>query len=131
MKPKNPSRLQRNKCMTRKLVNQDGSVSIKDDTGAFIKASLPPIEKKKAVRDPKPSQISLGELMDKHLLLLYRETRALLMESGNGGRLSKDSATMMRENLKLIVELRKKEKELLDQLSDDEIKKLIEEKIND
>jgi len=69
--------------------------------------------------------------MDSHLLLLFRETRALLIESAKGEKLSKDSSQAMRENMKLIMELKKKEKELLETLTDDEIAKMIEAKLDE
>lgn len=105
---------------------------LKDENGIFVRPAAsassaePPLPKKRN-RDPKPSDISLNDLMDKHLLLLYRETKMLLQESSKGAKLSKESALCVRENLKLLMELKKKEKELLDTASDAELKKLVED----
>ena len=112
--------------MSRKLLD-GGMVSVKDENGSYLPSHSMPA--KPEIKDPLKSDISLTDLMDSHLLLLYRETRALLLESATGGKLNKDSALSMRENLKLIMELRKKEKELLESMSDEEIKALIEAKL--
>lgn len=82
----------------------------------------------KRYKDPKAADISLKDLIDKHLLLMYRETKALLTESSTGAKLSKDSALCVRDNLKLLMELKKKEKDVLDALSDEDLQKLIEGK---
>lgn len=74
--------------------------------------------------------INLDSLLNRHLQLLYLETRQLEAEA-RAGKLPKDSAYAMRENLKLIMELKKKEKELLDNLTDDDITKMIEEKLSE
>ncbi len=104
---------------------------MKDENGAFLPSHLIPQPKKRRIRAPKAADINLSNLMDKHLLLLYRETKALMIESAKGNKLSKDSALAMRENLKLIMDLKKKEKDMLDNLSDEELSKLIEEKSNE
>lgn len=98
---------------------------VKDSNGIF----LPPTPKTE-IKDPPKSDINLNDLLDSHLLLLYRQTRALLIASAQNGLLGKDESHCMRENLKLIMELKKKEKELLDELSDEEIERLIEAKLN-
>lgn len=92
---------------------------IKDTNGAFIK---PPAGPKKS-RDPKPSDISLDDLLQKHLLLLYRETRVLLEQSMESSGLNKDDSLKMRENARLIMELKKRQKELLDDMSDEDLEK--------
>lgn len=73
--------------------------------------------------DPPISGISLDDLLGKHLLLLYRETRSLMMESANGEKLSKESAQCLRDNLKLLLELKMREKDILEDLSDEELEK--------
>jgi len=103
---------------------------VKDASGAYIKTEEPK-PKAKRFREPIASEISLNELMDKHLLLLFRETKMLLEESSKGQKLSKDSAHSMRENLKMIVDLKRKERELLDTLSTDELTKLAEKQNED
>jgi hypothetical protein len=50
------------------------------------------------------------------------------MESKMEGRLTKESAYAMRENLKLLCLLKKAEKELLEGLDDKELDRLINEK---
>ena len=102
-------------------------IGVKDENGIYQTVKVPEPEKPKKFRDPKASEISLDDLMEKHLTLLYRETRNLLMESSEG-KLGKDSAHSMRENMKLIVELKKKEKEVLSDMSVEELEKLTNEK---
>jgi hypothetical protein len=114
--------------MARKLVN-NGDVSVKDENGIFTKvSSAAPKPQEEAARDPSPKDIILDDMMDNHMLLLFRETRALVMESKMEGRLSKESAYAMRENLKLLCVLKKAEKDLLEVLPNKELDKLISEK---
>lgn len=80
-------------------------------------ASAPP-------QDPLVKDISLDDLLGKHLLLLYRETRSLLQESARGEKLSRESAQCLRDNLKLLLELKENEKKLLEDLSDEELEKM-------
>jgi len=117
--------------MTRKVV--DGTqVSVKDERGAYVPSHLAPRKRRpKKPREPKASEVNLKDLIDKNLLILYRETRKLMVLSASDGLLGKDSAHSVRENLKLMVDLKKKEKEVLDEMSDEDIKKLIETKLND
>ena len=87
------------------------------------------VENSKPIRkelssEPIAADISLDDLIGKSLLILYRETRALLEES-SAGKLSKDSAVCVRDNLKLLKELKEKEKSVLDNLTDEELEKLV------
>lgn len=95
-----------------------GDTSKKDDRGMYLPSDPPP-------KDPLPSEINLVDLLDKHLLILYRETRTLLELTSQGRPLGKDYAYSMRENIKLLLELIKKEKDLLNSLSKEEIEKLL------
>lgn len=93
----------------------------KDESGSYVKEPTPPAPISNS--DPKISDISLDDLLDKHLLILFRETKNLLMESSSG-KLNKDNSQCMRDNIKLLIELKKKEKELLDALSDEDLERL-------
>jgi len=109
----------------KKIVTGQG-ISIKDENGAYVRSqsassSAPP----PPPQDPIPSEINLSELLDKHLLVLYRETRSLLQETAHGDPLTKDRAHSMRENIKLLMDLIKKEKELLSSLPKEELDKLL------
>lgn len=96
---------------------------VKDENGIFHST-----EKVKAIvsEDIKMSDISLDDLLEKHLLVLYRETKSLLTESVHG-KLSKDSSNCMRDNIKLLMDLKKKEKEILDNLSEEDLARLAKE----
>ncbi len=82
----------------------------KDENGIFIKES-------------ETIDFSLDGFLEKYLLILHRETKNLLEES-KIGKLDKDSSQCVRDNLKLIMELKKQEKAVLDNLTDEELKKL-------
>lgn len=117
--------------MNKKIVT-GGQVSVKDSSGAYLPSHSSPPPKKTRIRRPKeplPSDINLTDLIDKNLLILFRETQKLMRESGTLELLPKDSAHSVRENLKLLVELRKKEKEILDTMTDEDIEKLIDSKL--
>lgn len=73
--------------------------------------------------DPKPSDIDLDDLLDKQTLILYRETKNLLIESSKG-LLSPAASGSLERVMKLTAELRKRQKELLENLSDEELEKL-------
>ena len=92
---------------------------VKDESGSYIKETPVSV----AVEDVTVVDLSLDSFMEKYLHLLHRETKALFLEAAQG-KLSRDSSQSMRDNLKLIMELKKQEKQLLDNLTDDELKKL-------
>lgn len=68
------------------------------------------------------SDINLSDLLERHLHILFRETKAL-MEQSSRGKLDRDAAHSMRENLKLILDLLKKEKEILQGFTGEDLKK--------
>lgn len=109
----------------RKIV-QPNSVGIKDENGIYM-----PVPKIKAHEEPlvemntPMEDISLDKLLNNCLVLLDREIKELRKESVLG-KLSKDSAHSLRENAKLILDLKKKEKELLDGMSEEELREFIE-----
>lgn len=74
-------------------------------------------------KDPAIADISIDDLLGKSLLILYRETRHLL-GSSKDNKLSKDDAACVRDNIKLLQELKKREQEVLDELSDEELEEV-------
>ncbi len=76
--------------------------------------------------DPKLTDISLDELLSKSILILYREIRSLLLESSTG-KLCKDSAQSLRDYIKLLNELKEREKDVLESLSDEQLKEIANE----
>lgn len=107
--------------MTRRIVE-----SPKDAKGSYLPPEGAP--RSETPSDPLPKDINLDDLISKHLLILYRETRSLMVESASG-KLSKDSAISMRDNMRLLFELKKKERELLDNLTDEDIVKLLNDQL--
>lgn len=95
-------------------------ISKKDDSGAFIKEGpatiLPP--------EPAPSDIDIADLLSKTLEILRREVKHLLMES-SAEKLHPNSARDLVNYVKLLSELHSEEKDLLDTLTDDELKEIL------
>lgn len=75
--------------------------------------------------DPLISEISVESLIGDSLLVLFRETKQLLVES-SAGKLNKDSSKDLRDNLKLLFEIKDREDGFLDALTDDQIRLLAE-----
>lgn len=73
------------------------------------------------------TEIDLKELLDKCRLILQREIRNLSSESTEG-RLSKDASQSLVNYIKLLQDLIKKENELFDSMTDEQIKDLIKDK---
>lgn len=105
--------------MTRTIIKEKAIFGLKDETGAYVKEDKPEIQK-----DPPTSDISSDDLLSKQLLIIYRQTRALLEES-TLGLLSKDSQTALVQLVNMTFEFKKKERELLDNMSDEQIKALM------
>jgi hypothetical protein len=71
--------------------------------------------------DPKFSEISVDRLIDDSLLALYREIKNILKLSAHG-KLDPNDARDLRDHLKLLFELKEREKEALHGMTDEEIK---------
>lgn len=82
------------------------------------------------VADIPVSDISVARLIDDSLLVLYREVKNLLIASSKG-KLDAVSARDLRDNLKLLFELKDREKDLLKNLTDEEIQILLDKKKHD
>lgn len=98
----------------------------KDENGAYLpnKPITPPsVDPTTTPYDPVFSDISLDDLTKKQLLILYRETRNLLIESAKG-LLSPHASTSFERCMKLTKDLRKEEKAYLDSLSEEELEKV-------
>lgn len=116
----------------KKIIRDGKVVGVQDESGAFLPPHMIPKETaKRGPKDPPKADINLDNLLDSYMLILFRETRSLLVATSKGGKLTKDDAQSMRDNMKLVMELKKKERELLDSLTDTDIQRLIEEKLNE
>lgn len=111
--------------MTRRLVPSQPVQSVKDDSGAYVKPTVTVVSS-----DPK-SEISLDEIADKLLTVLYRETKFLMEESSGGASLARENKTALVNYMKLVKELQDKQKSDLDKLSDEELAKLADTEVDD
>jgi hypothetical protein len=75
--------------------------------------------------DPVISDISVEGLIGDSLLVLFRETKCLLMASAKG-KLDSASSKDLRDNLKLLFEIKDREDGYLDDLTDEQLKALAE-----
>lgn len=74
--------------------------------------------------DPAISDISIDGLIGDGLLALYREVKNLLMLSARG-KLDPNAARDLRDHLKMLFEIKDREKELLAALEDTELEDAI------
>jgi len=72
------------------------------------------------IKDPVISDISIEGLIGDGLLVLYREIKNLMSKSMYG-KLEASDARDLRDHLKLLFELKNREKEFLNTLTDEEI----------
>lgn len=76
------------------------------------------------------SDISIARLIEDGLLVLFREIKNLKALSVNG-KLPPNDARDLRDHLKLLFELKDREKGLLDTMSDEELEKLAKDDKDD
>jgi hypothetical protein len=74
---------------------------------------------------PEPDNSDISTLLSKTIEILRREVTHLLMESSSG-KLGKGSSTDLVNYIKLLNELHANEKDILDQLSDEELQAIVE-----
>lgn len=89
----------------------------KDASGAYTKSPAPSPEPQPVVAD-----LSLDAILNKQLLALERVTKQLLI-SASGGAMSNAEIQSLATCIRTTLELKAKEKELLDFLSDEELEK--------
>lgn len=92
------------------------------DTTAYDKA--------KEIEVPLVSDISIQRLIDDSLTVLYREIKNL-MKLSVPGKLDPNDARDLRDHLKLLFELKEREKERLDGITDDELKIVLSDMIKE
>ena len=97
--------------MTRRYVTH----SPKDENGSYLKLS--------PEKDTPASDISIDSLLQKGLLAIDRTMKAILMDTATGTP-SRESIMNLKDVMAMLHELKKKEEELLGNLSEDELKKL-------
>lgn len=96
---------------------------VKDDKGAYVPAVVGAFkyEGPLAIKEPDP-EVSLDDILGKQLLALARVTKQLVMASSGGG-MTKDEIQSLATCIKVTMDLKAKEKELLDTLTDEELEK--------
>lgn len=94
--------------------------SPKDSNGAYTKT---PAEAPASPPTPPSSGVSLDDLLNKQLLVLFRQTVRFL-EASTSGLLNKDQEQAFDRCVRLTRELKKDEKALFDKLSSDDLEKL-------
>lgn len=95
-----------------------------------FKAKQLETERGEAVQDRPLSEISVDSLLGDGLLSLYREMRNLKFLTSKG-KLGPAEAKDLRDTVKLLFELKDREKELLESLDDDELRALKETNVNE
>ena len=103
--------------MSRKLVDPK-LLSLKDVNGSYIKPEEP---KKPEDTTPvfKDADVDLDSLLHGQLLALARMTKHLVDSSLHGA--DKDNVDSLSKCIKLTLELKEKERELLDKLEDEDL----------
>lgn len=96
--------------MTRSIPPGQGN---KDAQGAYL-----PV-------DPPPSDIDLASVLDRQLLTLWRVTQQLAKDSARG--LTRDEIQSLATCIKITMELKAKENELLDRMNVEELQRLSED----
>lgn len=76
------------------------------------------------IADPLISDISVDSLIADGLLALYREIKNLLI-LGSRGKLDPNSSRDLRDHLKLLFEIKDREKDFLKSISDEELQILL------
>lgn len=80
--------------------------------------------------DPPLSEISISQLIDDGLLVLYREIRNLKMLSAKG-KLDANSARDLRDHIKLLFELKDREKDALKGLTEEQLEELVKKTLSE
>ncbi len=101
---------------------------MKDATGAYVKEPAPIPPAPKPYVEPNRDDVSLDDLLSRCLITLWRQVYALQEASSGGGKLTPAQALELRENTKLLMDLKKREKDLLDKMSDEELEELARKK---
>ncbi len=84
------------------------------------------VKRQSAVKDVASTDISIDRLLTDGLLGIYREVKNLLYLSAKG-KLSSSDAKDLRDTVKLLFELKDREKDLLENLSNEDLEKLKDE----
>lgn len=93
----------------------------KDASGAYVKETIKPDKLDVAdIPSPLRSDLELSSMLDGSLQILFRELYFLRLSSASG-KLTKDDAIALRDYIKLLKDLKERERKLLDDLTDEEL----------
>lgn len=92
---------------------------IKDDNGMYLKQEFP----KPPVKDVDPD-LSIDGLLKKGLLGIDRSLKYILEEI-TAGKVDRETTGVLKDCMTMLHELKKKEQEILENLDDDQVEKLI------
>lgn len=96
-------------------------VNKKNERGEYVKVE--PVDPTTHPKDPPFSEIDLDKLTKQQMLILFRETRNLLIESARG-LLNPGASVSFERCMKLTKELKKEELAYLASLEDEQLDKL-------
>lgn len=100
------------------MSNKRSIPGYKDENGCYVKASeVLPVD----IFSPTPD-VSLDDILKRQLTALDRVTRQLTTKSSTGA-MSKDEIQSLATVLKITMELKIREKEVLDDMDDEDLKK--------
>ncbi len=95
---------------------------LKDENGIYVKEPV----SRPAPDQPDPD-LSIDGLLKKGLLGIDRSLKYILEEI-TAGKVDRETTGVLKDCMTMLHELKKKEKEILDSLSDEELEKLISDK---
>lgn len=102
---------------------------VKDATGSFLplpKLSDPAAEIKK--EEPVPDNISIDALLATGLNAIYRTMRFLMGEIASSAGPTRETIMNLKDVMTMLHDLKKKEQDLLDDISDEELEKMSRKK---
>lgn len=88
---------------------------VKDETGAYVKVSPEPL--------PSLVDVSIDDLLGKGLLAVERVMKSILTEASSGNP-SREAVMNLKDCMAILWELKKKERDFLDNLTDEELERM-------
>lgn len=108
--------------MTRKLINNT-SVSVKDDNGLYVKSVEPRVSNEDL--NVSPDEVSIDTLLKDGLLAIHIIIKKVVVESKKEGIPEREYVQTLKDCMTMLHELKKKEQELLETITVEELEKLL------
>lgn len=105
--------------MSKKYLTADG---IKDENGAFT-----PLPQPKPLADSKFEDLSIDEELGRGLLAVNR-LMTLILQDISMGAPARDTVANLKDCMSILKDLKKSEADILEELDEDQLKKLIQDK---